>query len=115
VTTKEQQEFEKKVLDQFMSDKSLFGSDGAFAPMLKNVIEKALKAEMDSHLNSDERSKENKRNGKGNKNSKVALAPLIFKPLKTFKATSNPNWLKRERRFWRIIFQKKSSVFMALE
>lgn len=40
MTTKEQQEFEKKVLDQFMSGKSLFGADGAFAPMLKNVIEK---------------------------------------------------------------------------
>ena len=35
MTTKEQQEFEKKVLDQFMSGKSLFGKDGAFAPMLK--------------------------------------------------------------------------------
>ena len=39
-----------------MFDKSLFGADGAFAPMLKNVIEKALEAEIDSHLNSDERS-----------------------------------------------------------
>ena len=49
-----------------MSGKSLFGADGAFAPMLKNVIEKSLQAEMDSHLDSDERSKGNKRNGKGN-------------------------------------------------
>jgi len=37
----EQTEFEKKVLDQFMSGKNLFGKGGAFAPMLKNVIEKA--------------------------------------------------------------------------
>jgi len=37
--TKQQTEFEKKVLDQFMSGKNLFGKEGAFAPMLKNVIE----------------------------------------------------------------------------
>lgn len=40
---KEQTEFEKKVLDQFMSGKNLFGSEGAFAPMLKNVLDKALR------------------------------------------------------------------------
>ncbi|HEA21751.1 MAG TPA: hypothetical protein ENH87_12655 [Pricia antarctica] len=38
----EQTEFEKKVLDQFMSGKNLFGKGGAFAPMLKNVIESSL-------------------------------------------------------------------------
>ena len=43
----EQTEFEKKVMDQFMSGKSLYGKDGAFAPMLKNGVEKALEAEMD--------------------------------------------------------------------
>ena len=46
----EQTEFEKKVLEQFMSGKNLFGEGGAFAPLLKNVIEKALEAEMEGHL-----------------------------------------------------------------
>ena len=50
MTTQEQKDFEKKVLEQFMSGKNLFGQDGAFAPMLKNVIEKALQAEMEGHL-----------------------------------------------------------------
>jgi putative transposase len=40
-----------------MSGKRLFGKDGTFAPMLKNFIEKALEAEMEGHLNEDERSK----------------------------------------------------------
>lgn len=65
MTTKEQQELEKKALEQFMSGKSLFGKDGAFAPMLKNFIEKALESEMEGHLDEQERSKGNKRNGKG--------------------------------------------------
>ena len=68
--TKEQSEFEKKVLDQFMSGKNLFGEGGAFAPMLKNVIEKALEAEMEGHLDEGQRTKGNKRNGKGKKTLK---------------------------------------------
>ena len=63
-------DFEKKALDQFKSGKSLFGSDGAFAPMLKSFIEKALEAEMEEHLSDDERDEGNKRNGKGRKTVK---------------------------------------------
>jgi transposase-like protein len=70
MTTQEQKDFEKKVLEQFLSGKNLFGQDGAFAPMLKNVIEKALQAEMEGHLDEGERTKGNKRNGKGKKTLK---------------------------------------------
>ncbi|MFV0248169.1 MAG: hypothetical protein ACK5H1_04310 [Tenacibaculum sp.] len=42
---KEQQELEKKALDQLLSGQSLFGKNGAFAPMLKGFIEKALESE----------------------------------------------------------------------
>ncbi len=66
MSTQEQQDLEKKALEQFMSGKSLFGKDGAFAPMLKSFIEKALEAEMEEHLDDDQRSNGNKRNGKGN-------------------------------------------------
>ena len=70
MTSKEQQELEKKALEQFMTGKSLFGKDGAFAPMLKSFIEKALEAEMESHLSDHERSRGNKRNGKARKTVK---------------------------------------------
>lgn len=63
-------EFEKTLLEQFKSGKNLFGEGGAFAPMLKNVIEKALEGEMDAHLDSKERLKGNKRNGRGKKTLK---------------------------------------------
>lgn len=53
-----------------MSGKNLFGEGGALAPMLKRVIEKALEAGMDAHLNEQQRSKGNKRNGKGKKTLK---------------------------------------------
>jgi transposase-like protein len=70
MTKLEQQELEKRALEQFMSGKSLFGKDGAFAPMLKSFIEKALEAEMESHLSDSERFKGNKRNGKSKKTVK---------------------------------------------
>jgi len=60
MNTEEQQDLEKKALEQFMSGKSLFGKEGAFAPMLKSFIEKALEAEMEEHLDDDQRSKGNK-------------------------------------------------------
>ncbi|RAV28903.1 IS256 family transposase [Sinomicrobium soli] len=70
MSNKAQSDLEKKILEQFMSGKNLFGEGGALAPMLKNVIEKALEAEMDAHLDDQERTKGNKRNGKGKKTLK---------------------------------------------
>lgn len=70
MSNKAQSDLEKKILEQFMSGKNLFGEGGALAPMLKNVIEKALEAEMEAHLDEQERSKGNKRNGKGKKTLK---------------------------------------------
>ncbi len=55
------------MLDQLMSGKGSFGKDGAFAPMLKNVIERVLSGEMEAHLDASERGQGNKRNGKGKK------------------------------------------------
>lgn len=40
--TEEQQQLEKKALEQFMSGESLFSKDSAFALMLKSFIEKLL-------------------------------------------------------------------------
>lgn len=68
----EQETLEKKALSQFMSGKSLFGKDGAFAPMLKQFIETALEAEMSEHLSKTPKKKSNKRNGKGKKTIKTA-------------------------------------------
>lgn len=45
----------KKTLEQFRSGKSLFGKDGAFAPLLQDFLESALQSEMDEHLTDEER------------------------------------------------------------
>ena len=73
MSNKEQQSFEKQILEQFMSGKNLFGEGGALAAILKNVVEKALEAEMEAHLDEQERTKGNKRNGKGKKTLKSRI------------------------------------------
>jgi len=74
MNTQEQESFEKKALDQLLSGKSLFGKQGAFAPMLKGFIEKALEVEMASHLT--DTSEKNKRNGKGKKTLKTNIGEI---------------------------------------
>jgi transposase-like protein len=66
----ELEELQSKALEQFKTGKSLFGKDGAFAPMLKQFLEAALESEMEAHLDEQERSFGNKRNGKGKKTIK---------------------------------------------
>ncbi len=61
----------KKTLEQFRSGKNLFGKDGAFAPLLKDFLESALNAEMDEHLDEDERNKGNRKNGLSTKKVKT--------------------------------------------
>ena len=93
----EQTEFEKKVLDQFMSGKNLFGKDGAFAPMLKNVIEKALEAEMEGHLDESERSIGNKRNGKGKKTIKSGFGTFDIDTPQDRHSSFEPELVKKRQ------------------
>lgn len=62
----------KKTLEQLRSGKSLFGKGGAFAPMLKDFIESALQAEMEEHLDDEQRLNGNRKNGHGAKQLKTA-------------------------------------------
>lgn len=62
----------KKTVEQFRSGKSLFGKDGAFAPMLKDILEAALAAELEDHLDDEQRSTGNRKNGHSTKQLKTA-------------------------------------------
>lgn len=59
-------------LKQLKSGKSLTGEGGVFAPIIKEFLESALSAEMEMHLDEDERNSGNKRNGKGSKTLKTS-------------------------------------------
>ncbi|MGO3266912.1 MAG: IS256 family transposase, partial [Sphingobacteriaceae bacterium] len=52
-----------KALEQLRSGESLYGKNGAFAPLMKKFLE----AEMENHKDEAQRSSGNRRNGKSNK------------------------------------------------
>ena len=94
MTKHEQQELEKKALDQLLSGESLFGKEGAFAPMLKSFIEKALQVEMNSHLSASEN---NKRNGKGRKTIKSSLGSFEIQTPTDRKSDFEPELIKKRQ------------------
>jgi len=54
MTREEQLDYDlmkQKDLEQLRSGKSLYGKDEAFAPLLKNFLDSALEAEIETHLN----------------------------------------------------------------
>lgn len=95
MTTEEQLQFEKKALDQLLSGKSLFGKDGAFAPMLKSFIEKALESEMSSHLSGN--SEKNKRNGKGKKTLKTNIGEIAISTPMDRNSSFEPSIVKKRQ------------------
>ena len=44
----EYEQMKQKALEQLRSGKSLYGKDGAFAPLLKSFLDAALEAELES-------------------------------------------------------------------
>jgi len=65
-------------LAQLRSGQSLKGKDGAFAPLLKEFLGSALQAEMDVHLDEQERKLGNKKNGRGVKTLKTSLGSITI-------------------------------------
>ncbi|RYF89148.1 MAG: IS256 family transposase [Chitinophagaceae bacterium] len=66
----------QKVKEQLRSGKSLFGKDGAFAPLLQEMLNSILEGEIDAHLDEEERSTGNRKNGKGKKLLKTSSGTI---------------------------------------
>ncbi|TXK24755.1 transposase [Pontibacter qinzhouensis] len=49
------EKIKRQFLEEFRSGKPTFGKDGAPGPLLKHFLEAALDAEMDLHLDEEER------------------------------------------------------------
>src|SRR5690625_624185 len=97
MTQKELDQLQKKALEQLQSGESLFGNDGAFAPMLKSFIESALQAEMDGHLDENQRGSGNKRNGKGRKTIKSAAGSFEIDTPQDRHSSFEPELIKKRQ------------------
>ena len=56
--------FKKDAIEKLKQGKKINGSDGVFQPLLKHFLEAAMEAEIEVHLNRDERESGNRKNGK---------------------------------------------------
>ncbi|MEP6647891.1 MAG: IS256 family transposase [Saprospiraceae bacterium] len=66
-----------KALKQLFEGKSLYGKDGAFAPMLKDFLEAALQGELDNHLDQEQRTElGNRKNGYTGKRLKTSQGTI---------------------------------------
>lgn len=90
-------DIEKKAIEQFKSGKSLFGKDGAFAPLLKSFLEKALEAEMEGHLDEQERFRGNKRNGKGKKTIKSSAGSFEIETPQDRQSSFEPELIRKRQ------------------
>lgn len=88
---------EEKALAQLKSGKSLFGKDGAFAPLLKGFIEKALESEMEDHLDEPERIRGNKRNGRGKKTIKSSAGSFEIDTPQDRHSNFEPELIKKRQ------------------
>lgn len=84
-----------KALEQLRTGQSLTGKGGAFAPLLKQFLETALEAEMEGHLDDIERTKGNKRNGKGAKTLKTMDGEVTIETPQDRQSSFTPQIVKK--------------------
>lgn len=66
----------QKLREQFRTGKSLFSKGGAFAPLLQEMLNSMLEGEMEAHLDEEQRSVGNRRNGKNFKQLKTSAGTI---------------------------------------
>jgi putative transposase len=97
---KEQKAFDyelakQKVKEQLRSGKSLFSKGGAFAPLLEEMLNSILEGELEAHLDEEERSSGNRKNGKGSKLLKTSAGSIEINPPRDRLSSFEPEIVKK--------------------
>ena len=85
----------KKAAQQLRSGEALFGEGGALAPLLERILNSALEGEMDAHLNEEERSSGNSRNGKMSKKVQTKYGEVTVETPRDRDGTFQPETVKK--------------------
>lgn len=91
----EYEQMKQKALEQLRSGKSLYGKEGAFAPLLKSFLDAALEAEMETHLNEAERSTGNRRNGKTSKDIRTSSGTISVETPRDRASSFEPELIRK--------------------
>ena len=89
------EKIKRQFLEEFRSGKPTFGKDGALSPILKHFLEAALEAEMDLHLDQEERQKGNRRNGKVSKQVRTSDGTIELESSRDRSSRFEPQIIKK--------------------
>src|SRR5574344_1125773 len=79
-------------------DKPLLGKGGAFAPLLEKLLNAALEGEMDAHMDSEERSLGNRRNGYTSKQVQTGMGEVTVHTPRDRDSRFEPEFIKKRER-----------------
>lgn len=85
----------QKVKEQLRSGQSLFGKEGAFAPLLQEMLNSILEGELESHLDEEERSSGNRKNGKSTKLLKTSSGTIEVTTPRDRSGSFEPEMVKK--------------------
>lgn len=101
------EQMKEKALRQLRSGESLFGNNGAFAPLLKQFLESAIEGELDAHLDQEEREKGNRRNGKQRKTVRTSEGELDITTSRDRQSSFEPTLIRKRETILADSLEKK--------
>ncbi|MGN0003323.1 MAG: transposase [Sphingobacterium composti] len=96
-----------KALEQLRSGESLYGKNGAFAPLMKKILEAALEAEMESYMDETQRSIGNRRNGKSTKAIRTSDGTIDIDTPRDRRSNFEPQLVKKRETILAESLEKK--------
>lgn len=92
------EDFEKEAIKRLKNGEELTGKDGVLTPLIKNILERALEAELAQHLDSaDAASGFNRRNGRLKKKVKSGHGPFELETPRDRAGTFEPEIVKKRQ------------------
>lgn len=91
--------FERSSIERLKKGESLLGKDGILTPLLKQFLEKAMEAELDYHLKTEEGKQGNRRNGKSKKQVKTSSGQFELSTPRDRKGSYSPEIVKKREVF----------------
>lgn len=88
-------DFEKEAVDRLLSGDELTGKDGVITPLVKKILERALEAELDQHL--DKSDQPNRRNGRLKKKMKTGHGPFDLETPRDRNSSFDPEIVKKRQ------------------
>ena len=89
--------FQKEALKQLKAGKPITGKDGVLTPLIKRIVESALKGELDAHLESEPEQDNNRKNGKTSKTVRSYYGSFELETPRDRNSTFAPELVKKRQ------------------